>query len=383
MAVMDGNVLLNSGNVPVVPPETSGAASWLSFSGGVAQPPAQPEDTIDPSPVGSVYQTVPLRSGQTYLASWWDMARNVDGTPWTAAGAPPDYEVSIYDQDWGRLATLALTPTKPGASGTKWSERHSLEFTCPADGNYHLAFKPVTPTAGLSLAIANVQLEALSKSQGFAGPYAHTESVLDRSNHSCSLSKQDFLAGFTRKCEGGLASGTAPACYYELNHNIVIDAESHNSGFGGLVGQVGVGNMNLRHVDVGLNVVGTGVLDCSLSGGSGCYDSAFLEYDLQHTAYDAAIQNAQNQTVCFNFGSAQIRSGKAVAAERVLTLPLSGGDAQLLQSPAFTKELAGRPLSGVYRLRIKESPALVFNQIEDIQLVLHYRYWSKVAPTSQ
>lgn len=384
MAVMDGSLLLNSGNVPVAPPETTGAASWLSYTGGVAQPPGQPADTIDPSPPGSVYQTLPLRSGQTYIASWWDMARKVDGTPWTAASAPSDYEVSIYDQNWVRVATLALTPTKPGASGSTWSERHSLEFTCPVDGNYHLAFKPVTPTDGLSLAIANVQIEALSKSQGFASAYSHTESVLDRSNHTCSLSREGFLAGFTRKCEGGLASGTAPACYYELNHNIVIDAESHNNGFGGLVGQVGVGNLNLRHVDIGVNVVGSGVLDCSLSSGSGCYDSAFLEYDLQHTAYDAAIQNAQNQTVCFNFGSAQIRSGKAIAAERMLTLPLSGTDAQLLQSPAFTKtELAGRPLSGVYRLRIKESPALVFNQIEDIQLVLHYRYWSRVAPSSK
>ena len=56
------------------------------------------------------------------------------------------------------------------------------------------------------------------------------------------LSQADLLASFTRRCEGGSAdpSGKASSCYYELNRNIVIDTESHNNGFGGLVGQVGV-----------------------------------------------------------------------------------------------------------------------------------------------
>ena len=38
----------------------------------------------------------------------------------------------------------------------------------------------------------------------------------------------------------------------------------------------------------------------------------------------------------------------------------------------------GRPLSGVYRLRIHDTPTLDWQKLEDIQLVLNYRYWSRV-----
>ena len=61
----------------------------------------------------------------------------------------------------------------------------------------------------------------------------------------------------------------------------------------------------------------------------------------------------------------------------------SADDKSLLEEPSFTKtELAGRPLSGVYRLRLRESPSFVFDKVDDIQLKLRYRYWSNVSPTS-
>ena len=147
-----------------------------------------------------------------------------------------------------------------------------------------------------------------------------------------------------------------------------------------MLGQVSQGNYNLRIVDVALNLVGTGVLDCSKTGSASCYASAFVEYDLDHTAFNAPIVDYNRQTHCFNFAEGSIKGGKALTAERYITLPLSTADDSLLGQQGFRKtELFGRPLSGLYRLRIKDNPALVWQNVEDIQFVIGHRYWSRVA----
>jgi hypothetical protein len=42
------------------------------------------------------------------------------------------------------------------------------------------------------------------------------------------------------------------------------------------------------------------------------------------------------------------------------------------------QEFSGRPLDGTYRLKIWDRPALVWSRVEDVQLVLKYRYWSRI-----
>jgi hypothetical protein len=202
-------------------------------------------------------------------------------------------------------------------------------------------------------------------------------------NGACdAVTSEQLRKYFVRRCEGGGrgdARGLAETCYWELQRDIIIDAEQHERGFGGLTGKVGRDNYNLRHVDLALNVVGTGVLDCAGTSSSACYASGFVEYDLEHLAYNAPIVDYDRQTHCFDFAKGAVRSGKAIATERYVTLPLGSNERELLSQPAFLKtELFGRPLSGVYRLRIRDTPALVWENLEDIQLVLGYRYWSRV-----
>ena len=43
----------------------------------------------------------------------------------------------------------------------------------------------------------------------------------------------------------------------------------------------------------------------------------------------------------------------------------------------------GRPLDGSYRLRIWDSPALKWNRLEDIQVILKYRYWSRLTKSAK
>jgi hypothetical protein len=403
--VKDGKLLKNgtvAAPVELTPPNGIGSVSWLyateeiravdpdgEYGSALGDP--LPES---PAPFGVVYQTVPLRSGRFYVLSWWDMARSADGRALAANETPQAYFVGVYDKNW-QLVTLTNEtasngvepPPMPGGAaelGARWSERRELTFTAFDDGDYHIAFAPAElgEREG-SLAIANVQLEEPDRNLSRGSVYQPTGATRTMVNARCkAVTKEQFRAAFVRRCEGGRgdARGAAERCFYELDRDILIDEELHGLGFGGLDGQVSQDNYNLRIVDLALNVVGTGVLDCSSNGGEACYASAFIEYDLDHTAFNAPIVDYNQQTHCFNFAKGSIKGGKALAAERYITLPLGSGDEGLLGQTAFRKtELFGRPLSGLYKLRIKDNPALVWENVEDIQFIVGHRYWSRVA----
>lgn len=385
----DGNLLKDSDGMALVPPNGIGGISWLKVTNSppysdpsnppVGQPLGEPLPG-NPAPFGTVYQTVSLRGGHYYVLSWWDMARAANGGPATVSGQA--YFVGIYDKDWRMVAVASPVASDGGSHGDEWSVRQELGVTPFVDGEYHVVLAPgelgVRPA---SLAIANVQLEEPDKNLSSSSAYTRTEASRTIVNSRCkAVSPEQLRAAFVRRCEGGRSDGKAETCYYELQKDIILDSEQLEFGFGGLVGRVGRDNYNTRHVDLALNVVGTGVLNCGTTGSPACYGAGYVEYDLQHIAFNAPIVDYGRQTRCFDFALGAVRSGKALATERYITLPLSSTDESLLSQPAFRKtELFGRPLSGVYKLRIRDNPALVWNNLEDIQLVLGYRYWSRVA----
>ncbi|MDY0003655.1 MAG: hypothetical protein RBU30_20315 [Polyangia bacterium] len=147
---------------------------------------------------------------------------------------------------------------------------------------------------------------------------------------------------------------------------------------GKIVGQdqIAVGNYNYRVVDLAVNLVGSNVKDCSLDPGAGtaCYQNLFIPYDLSQNGAVRLLDYSQSQ-VLFDMPTARIHYAKALAAERLLTVPLSQTDAALL-GPYEKPELRGRPLQGNYTLRIYNVPGLRWENIEDVQIYLKYRYWS-------
>jgi len=164
----------------------------------------------------------------------------------------------------------------------------------------------------------------------------------------------------------------------------VLDTAAIETGISPLSSKFARGNFNFRNISVALNVAGTGVIDCSRSPTSGCYTSAYLNYSLEHVANDIPILDYKNEAKIFDFGIGAINGAKALTAERVITQPISSADQGLLGQPQFTKtELGGRPLTGTYRLRIYDQPGLVWENVDDIQIVLNYRYWSRVQANAQ
>jgi hypothetical protein len=140
------------------------------------------------------------------------------------------------------------------------------------------------------------------------------------------------------------------------------------------------GNFNYRHKNVTVNVVGTGVKNCAQSQfPSQCYGSNFLQYSLRHEpngpgykvrAFDGGVYEAPLFT-------GRIQQGKALVAERQLSNPISTADKALVSD--FTSgQLWGRPLDGRYVLRVYDTPGLNWDALQDIQVVLDYRFWTRL-----
>jgi hypothetical protein len=328
-------------------------------------------DTLGVQP-RSVFQRVQLDVG-SYALSWWDQARKPsDGGAWSN-GTPVAYRVAVRDPFGVAVGSTVQQPFT--STMQRWSPRRSVTLEVETAGQYVVEFgASVAPETLGSVAIANVQLEKLSSADALLVPFEVTSNTRDRPSTNCGL-EGAIQRLFQYKCE-------AARCFYELTSPIVIDTRALVSGQSKLVGKLAQGNFNFRHVDLALNAVGTGVINCDDAVGNNCYGTAELEYSLEHVAFDTLVIDHNNEARYFDFGLAGIRNAKMLAAERFITSPIGSADLELLGQPQFTKpEFRGRPLDGTYRLRVYDSPYLQWGNLEDIQLVLKYLYWSRVSRT--
>jgi len=356
-------------DLPATPSDAGADAATASDGGEAGAPLALPP--------GVVSQTVTLDVG-SYVLSWWDQARDATGKLLSPGSTPAPYVATVYDPSWQVVAQATPTPNVPmpsesGATATLWSPRNALTFQVPVKGSYHVAFGASTATSGPgSVAIADVQLEQ-TQASNVPTVYIGTTSTRMVTQYSCTPSDVDLRNAFQHNCD---LDGT---CHYDLVAPIVIDTTALNAGGSRLAGKLAQGNYNYRHIDVSVNLVGTGVRDCSSTPNSDCFGTGYIEYDLQHDGTNAGITDYNGDTRFFDFGIAGIQHGKALAAERYITMPLSMADQSLIAQPGIQHvEFRGRPLDGTYHLRIWDSPALKWSQLQDVQIILDYRYWSEI-----
>jgi hypothetical protein len=246
-----------------------------------------------------------------------------------------------------------------------------VRFNVSNPDSFHIAFA-ASATRGSpgSVAIADVQLE-LGTASGVPSGYSDTGGQGETVQYQCAMSSDDLRRAFIRGCD---PDGT---CFYDLQTPISINTQTFTSNGAPLAGKLAKGNYNFRHVDVAVNVVGTGVIDCSQTQSPDCNGSGYLSYALTHDASNIGVLGFDSQYRRFDFGMAAIDHGKALTSERYITTPL-GSDDQALVAQFRKTELRGRPLDGTYTLRIYDSTSLHFDHIQDIQLVLNYHYWSRI-----
>jgi hypothetical protein len=281
-----------------------------------------------------------------------------------------------------------------GLSTAAWS-RFDFEFSAGSSETYRLEVLPSTlPTQAIdgadpAVLIAALQVEQVSQDTAgnFYPPslFVRTGASRDVIDVSCAEERgREFRKRFQRKCEyvcsdgikkkcSAMDSGSRPeVCFYEAT--FAISLEQIEAGALIPSGQIAIGNFNFRHNLTGVNAVGTGTTNCDGKPNS-CYANGFLEYTLTHSG-NTRIRNYEGATLPAKMDRAFIEHGKMLAAERVLTNPLGSADQSLMES-YMKGELKGRPLQGLYTLRVWDQPGLRWDRIDDLQLAWKYHYWTR------
>lgn len=346
--------------------------------GGVSGP-----GSVSGGPPNMVSQVLKLEPG-SYALSWWDQGRTATGELATATG--DSYRVAVFDASWTALATWtgpAHVPSVGGDAGpdagdvaSLWSARRQIALTVTTASTYRVGFAPsLDGSPSGSVAIANVQLERVTSEGATAGAYVGTEGSRQIVKPLCATrSSKELRESFTRVCAAG------GNCYYDLTVPLIVDTRNLGAFGSRLTGKLAAGNFNFRHIDLSLNLVGTGVRTCPPGSGAACYGSGYLDFSLEHDGRNSIVIDWAGNARYFDFAIANIEHGKALAAERYITLPIGPADQGLIAQPGILKpEFRGRPLEGSYRLRIWDNTALRWDRLDDIQLVLKYRYWSRIS----
>ena len=160
-------------------------------------------------------------------------------------------------------------------------------------------------------------------------------------------------------------------CYYELpiNLNPEILSSPEIAGTAGFAR----GNFNYRIESLALNFVGRRLRDCGDMPLPGCYADGNVAYELVHHG-PYLVENALGQIYSAPLFVGRIRGASGLALERYVGNPISSADQGLL-APYTRVEMRGRPLHGAFLLRVWDDPGFRFDRLEDVQIVLRYRYW--------
>ncbi|MFT3927538.1 MAG: hypothetical protein QM778_33710 [Myxococcales bacterium] len=366
-----------------------------------------------------------LQLHQTLATKYGIQLAPVSADPQALANQKPEYRqyvnlasgkylLSWYERTDGAVGGAALTPHVVTASGTdvpcttggtlhtgdeRWLAPGWVRswVTCNVGGGDHwVGWKlPSTTDRPEGVLFAAPQLELVDSTDSSVGPkaffptdddfYAPIGVCEDRGGEKFRATS--WQSGCEVYCPPSLglncatlASDTSKLpqrCYHELKFSISQEAIEK----GKLIPQGGfaAGNFNYRWEQVAVNAVGTAVKNCESSEvASACYANNFLQYSLRHDG-PFVVRNYLGREYEAPLFPGRIQQGKALLAERYLTNPMSGADRTLLQD-FWDYEFVGRPIEGNYTLRIygTEADGLDWEKLEDIQLALHYRYWTRL-----
>jgi hypothetical protein len=177
--------------------------------------------------------------------------------------------------------------------------------------------------------------------------------------------------GFGSECAGDEAQ---TQCYRETSFNVT----QRGIESGGAFVQSGFarGNFNYRIDSIGLNFVGTGIRNCENEPlATSCHGAGYVTYSLEHNG-PYLVRNHAGLDYDARLFPGRIEHARGLGTERYLTNPMSSADSELIAT-YLRGEFRGRPLDGNFVLRVWEEPGFDFNAIQDVQVLLNYRYWTR------
>jgi len=368
---------------------------------------------------GALTQTVTLDAG-TYLLSWFEeLPSTLDSTcvfdpvtcdgdcveacqaacAATAASTTPQVDVVLLSDD-PSLPTVTtpafVEPEDPYLDACNW-RRVVSRIEVPSYQEVDLGFTLPVSTSALSVSVGfgAPQLESLTTAEASLmsvtpasyfptdedrfvpfGSCPDTEGTVFRGGRYWDY-ECEYLCpeGFAESCVDPSAGERGRvSCFWETHFHVDQDRIDRGEQFpnGGLAS----GNFNYRHGTLAVNLVGVGVRDCAgTDNPSACYASGSVPFSLRHDGPFWVRNHAGEQYAAPHY-TGTIQHGRALAAERYLTNPLASADRGLL-ADYWRTEFRGRTLAGSYTLRIYDSPGLQWQNLEDVQLVLDYGYWTR------
>jgi hypothetical protein len=354
----------------------------LQFGDGTASCPSTSGSTCGFQTGAALVQTLKLVPGW-YRFSWYTKEFDLAGGSNYGVAVIRPLAGAAPVNNFGFTATPS---SSPGPWRRVWADFRieANSSTTDIPGDYEIGF-----TAGGALTetvtVAAPMLEKLPNDDTavIVGTFQNTDEEGNVRLAVCEdTSGEYFRADKWRRecvhlCDAGFSSNCTNGpeyCYHELSFGVsqrwIESGKLFNfSGFAR-------GNFNYRIDAVALNFVGSNVRNCENSDTpSTCYSGGFVPYSVEHNG-PFFVRTHDGRDFRAHLFDGRIEHARGLAAERYLTNPLSSTDRDLL-TDYMRSELQGRPLDGNFTIRVWDEPGVDFNAIEDIQLVLKYKYWTR------
>jgi hypothetical protein len=162
-------------------------------------------------------------------------------------------------------------------------------------------------------------------------------------------------------------------CFRETSFHVSQRGIAYGQQFG--EGGFAYGNFNYRIESIGVNFVGTGLRECVDSElPTTCFAAGYVPYSLIHEG-PFYVRNHEGTDFEAHLFDGRIEHARGLATERYFSNPMGTADQELL-AQYVRHEFQGRPLDGHFVLRIWEDEGFEFSELEDVQLILNYRYWT-------
>lgn len=289
--------------------------------------------------------------------NYWDSFQSHGGTLSVLSDAHGDYWVRFSRRIFvAENGTITVRVVRAVENENYWARVGGLSLMSAPEGSEHHLPRFVS-----------------SDADGLSGQ-AVCEDV-----HGDEFRRSAWRRGCLRLCPDGFSQVCADRearnhCYWETE--FVISQQAIDAGTVFSTGGFARGNFNYRIDELGVNFVGTGLRQCGGVNAPGpCYAGGYWTYSVEHVG-PYMVRDYWGGDYQAPLFTGRIEHGRGLANERYLTNPVSSSDRAMMQD-YMHRQLRGRPLSGLYRLKVWDAEDVAFERLEDVQLVLGYRYWTR------
>jgi hypothetical protein len=324
-------------------------------------------------------QTVALSSGE-YLLSWYGKKVTVGGN---ADSNNPTGATSVTFTCDGAFQTMTAQTPSAAVGTTGWT-RYTTRYKLTKGGQACTVSIVPTGTNSHQVLIAGLMLEkANDKTLASSFESTSPQGTITRPNCEDSdgqvFRETAWEPGALTLCDNGFSGNCSDDLKSEHRFRwLTFTIDQGKIEKGELFGQSGfaLGNFNYRIDTLGLNFVGTDVRDCKDSDSpQACYSAGFVPYSMIHNG-PYTVRNYSGGDFDVPLFVGNIEHARGLATERYLTNPISDTDRSLI-GDYMREEFQGRPLDGTFVIRVWEDEGFDFDQIQDVQLVLNYSYWTR------